>query len=98
MIDDNDAIFLSLRLWQDKNHNGISEPDELHTLASLNVKALELDFKYSRRMDQHGKENGKDQRDQDIAEKIEQGHACRRGGDRLCNSAGSRCHSCQRLP
>jgi len=56
MIDSRDSIFDSLRLWQDKNHNGISEPDELHTLVSLNIKALELDFKESRRVDQYGNE------------------------------------------
>lgn len=54
LIDSNDAIFNSLRLWQDKNHNGLSEPEELHTLAALNLKALELDFKDSRRIDQYG--------------------------------------------
>jgi hypothetical protein len=54
LIDTADSIFNSLRLWQDKNHNGISEPEELHTLASLNVKALEVDFKASKRVDEYG--------------------------------------------
>lgn len=54
LIDSHDSIFNSLRLWQDKNHNGISEPEELHTLASLNIKSLELDFKDARRVDRYG--------------------------------------------
>lgn len=55
-VDQQDAIFGSLRLWQDKNHNGISEPEELHTLASLNVQALELEFQESKRVDEFGNE------------------------------------------
>jgi hypothetical protein len=56
VIDSRDSVFERLRLWQDKNHNGTSEPDELHTLVELNVKALELDFKESKRVDEFGNE------------------------------------------
>jgi len=56
LINKNDAIFESLRLWQDVNHNGRSEANELHRLRELGIKTLNLDFKYSDRVDQYGNE------------------------------------------
>jgi hypothetical protein len=54
LIDPNDTIFFYLRLWQDTNHNGVSEASELHTLSDLGLKKIHLDYKTSRRTDQHG--------------------------------------------
>ena len=54
VINSQDSIFTSLRLWQDMNHDGISETGEMHNLPSLGMKTVELDYKVSRRRDQFG--------------------------------------------
>jgi hypothetical protein len=54
IIDAQDAVFASLRIWIDTNHDGISQPSELHTLASLNVKSINLNYREIARRDEYG--------------------------------------------
>lgn len=54
VINSQDEIFARLKLWQDTNHNGISELSELHTLPELDVAEIELTYKESKRTDTYG--------------------------------------------
>ena len=54
VIDGRDAIYSALRLWRDANHDGVSQPEELHALPALDVVRLRLDYKESKRADEYG--------------------------------------------
>ena len=54
LIDSRDAVFSSLRLWRDTNHNAVSEPDEIQALPAMGVYAIDLNYKEARRRDEHG--------------------------------------------
>jgi hypothetical protein len=54
VIDARDSIYYGLRLWRDANHDGLSQPFELFTLPALDVVGLHLDYKESKRTDEHG--------------------------------------------
>ena len=53
-IEATDAVFSSLLLWADTNHNGVSEPGELYSLSTVGLKTLELNYKASKQTDQYG--------------------------------------------
>jgi hypothetical protein len=53
-IEQNDAIYQRLMIWQDRNHNGLSETEELVGLAPLGITAISLDYKESKWVDIYG--------------------------------------------
>ena len=54
MISANDAVFSSLLLWEDSNHNGTSEPAELHSFTDQTITAIELKYRTSNKSDIYG--------------------------------------------
>jgi len=54
VIDENDSIFPHLVLWIDENHDGISQPHELHGLPELGIHSLSLRYISNPKKDQYG--------------------------------------------
>jgi hypothetical protein len=54
IITPKDQIFASLRMWQDRNHNGKSEAAELFRLQTIGLTTIELEHKLSKRIDEYG--------------------------------------------
>lgn len=54
IIDARDSVWSRLRLWIDENHDGISQPEELHGLEELGVTSLDLRYIRSTWVDVNG--------------------------------------------
>lgn len=54
VIDKSDAVFPKLLLWIDGNHDGISQPSELHHLPDLGIYSLSLRYADSPHVDEFG--------------------------------------------
>jgi hypothetical protein len=51
ILDPEDAVYSSLRLWVDKNHDGISQPGELFTLPEAGVFSVNLSYHEEKKKD-----------------------------------------------
>ena len=54
VIDSDDNVYSYLCLWQDVNHDGVSQPGELRTLPELGLIKIDLKYKESKRTDEYG--------------------------------------------
>jgi hypothetical protein len=54
LINKEDNQFNDLRIWQDKNQDGISQEDELNSLTHHNIKEIDLNYT---KLDEYQKEN-----------------------------------------
>jgi trimeric autotransporter adhesin len=55
-IDSRDAAYQRLLLWEDANHDGVSQSEELRTASAAGLRAIETRYRESKRRDQYGNE------------------------------------------
>jgi hypothetical protein len=81
VIDEHDAVFSKLVLWIDDNHDGISQPSELHKLSEFGIHSLSVSYFESRKTDEFGnqfrykarvnpREQDRDSRDETVAGEV----------------------------
>lgn len=56
IIDSHDAVWTKLLVWIDANHDGVSQPEELHHLDEIGIHSIGLMYTESRRVDAYGNE------------------------------------------
>ncbi len=56
VIDANDEVWSALQLWIDRNHDGISQPDEIQPISTSSISSISLEYHLTGRHDQYGNE------------------------------------------
>jgi hypothetical protein len=54
VVNRDDAIWHSIRLWTDRNHDGVSQPSEIDTLGAVHIEELVLTATRVHNVDEHG--------------------------------------------
>jgi hypothetical protein len=54
VIDSSDGVYARLRVWIDRNHDGVCQPAELFSLVNLGIKSISVKYRESPRVDQFG--------------------------------------------
>ena len=54
VVDAVDAQWPSLLLWTDVNHDGLSQPEELRTVAASSIQGIGTEYRWTGRRDSHG--------------------------------------------
>lgn len=54
VIDENDAVYQNLRVWRDRNSDGVNQKEESMTLAEAGISSISLNYDPTRELDAHG--------------------------------------------